>query len=106
MAGLDEINSTLKGLSQNLSNLVSAQTSGLFAGSFTLANATVTNVTQVSIIAGSFITITPTNATAALTQRTNGLFVSSQTASVGFSVSTQNGSALGSETFKYIVYNL
>ncbi len=73
-------------------------------GSFTLSNATVTVVTQSAVVATSIVLPIATNNTAALTVRTQGLFVSAYTVSTSFSVSTQNGSALGTETFQYILF--
>ncbi len=74
-------------------------------GTFTLANATITVVTQPATAANSIVHFTPTNATAALTQRTNGLFHSANVAGASFSLSTQAGSALGTETLEYILFN-
>ena len=72
-------------------------------GSFTLANATVTVVSQSAVQTNSVVFFTPTNATAALTVRTAGLYWSNTTTGTSFSVSTQTGSAIGTETFKYVV---
>jgi hypothetical protein len=74
-------------------------------GTFTLSNAVTTNVAQPKIVAAGFPVIVPTNGTAALAQRTLGLYVSAVTAGVGFAISTQTGTAVGSETFSYFVYN-
>lgn len=73
-------------------------------GTFTLANATVTVVTQSQIGVNSKVFFTPTNATGTLTQRTAGLYHSTNTAGSSFSVSTQTGLALGTETFEYLVF--
>ena len=75
------------------------------SGTFTLSNATVTVVSQVGIKTGGFPLWTATNATAALTVRTAGLYLAAVTAGTGFSLSTQVGSAVGTESFSYIVYN-
>ena len=75
------------------------------SGTFTLANATITVVTQPLVGATWKVAFVPTNATGALTQRTQGLFVSAVTAGSSFSVSTQSNSALGTETFEYIGFN-
>jgi hypothetical protein len=103
MSGIDDIVSNLKNgvvalgsIAQTLSNAF-PQT----FGSFTLSNATTTVVAQTAIIAVAFPIFEPTNATAALTLRTQGLYVSSVTPGVGFAVSTQTGLAVGTETFKY-----
>jgi hypothetical protein len=110
MASPDDINSTLKGIVTNLANIVSAISSaasviGPIGGSFTLSNATVTVVPQPAILAGSVVIPYPTNATAALTERTAGLYVSNFTVGTSFSVSTQTGVAVGSETFSYVLFN-
>ena len=120
MASADEINSTLKGIVVNLAGEVAAMNAVATAmlsvgtailstfpqtrGTFTLANATVTVVTQPATKANSFVSFTPTNATGALTLRTQGLFLSALTAGVSFSLSTQSNSALGTETFSYAVF--
>ncbi len=73
-------------------------------GTFTLSNATVTVVTQSAVVATSFVALTALNNTAALTMRTQGLFVSGYTAATSFSVSTQSNSAIGTEQFQYILF--
>jgi hypothetical protein len=107
MASLDDVVTQLQSLALNIGQLVTV-TQNVFPrtiGSFTLANATVTVVTQPAVKANSVVELMPTNATAALTQRTQGLFVSAYTAGTSFSLSTQSGSATGAETFQYIVVN-
>jgi hypothetical protein len=100
-----DLNSTLQGLNKNVSQLITViqQIFPRINGSFTLSNATTTIVTEPSISANSIVSWQPTNATAALTIRTAGLYKSAQTAGTGFSLSTQNGSAIGTETFSYFV---
>jgi hypothetical protein len=105
MASADDINSTLQGISRNIANWVTAFNGRLIAGSVTLGNATVTVVAQPGVTGDSVIFTMATNAAAALTQRTNGLYVSALTAGSGFSLATQSGSASGSETFDYILFN-
>jgi hypothetical protein len=75
------------------------------SGTFTLANATLSPVTNNQVRASFVVAWSPTNATAALTERTNGLFLQAVTAGSGFVVSTQSGSAIGTETFQYIGFN-
>lgn len=70
-------------------------------GTFTLAAATTTVVTQPQVAANSVLLLTATNATAALTVRTLGIFHSANTPGSSFSVSTQNGAAAGTESFEY-----
>jgi hypothetical protein len=104
---LTDLVSTIKGGVQNLSQLITVF-QNVFprtVGSFTLAAGTTTTVTQPAVKANSQVALTPTNATAALTVRTAGLFVSTLTPGASFAVSTQNGTAVGTETFSYSVFN-
>lgn len=108
MAGENtDLNSTLQGVVDNLSAMVQAFQNAFprINGTFTLGGGTTTVVTQPSIAASGIPMFVPTNATAALTQRTGGLYVSAVTAGVSFSISTQSGTTFGTETFKYIVIN-
>lgn len=104
---LNDLVSTIKGAVQNLSqiNTTLQNTFPRINGTFTLSAGTTTVVTQSSIAASGIPLLMATNATAALTVRTAGLYVSAVTAGASFSVSTQNGTAVGTETFKYIVVN-
>lgn len=106
--GLGDLISTNKGGVQNLS-LIAQILSSVFPrvfGSFTLSAATATIVTQPGITSASSIVFAfPANGTAALIVRTNGLFQSITTAGVGFTMSTQLGSATASGTFNYFVIN-
>lgn len=74
------------------------------SGTFTLAAATTTVVTQTAVKANSVLSFTPTNATAALTQRTAGVYHSANAVGASFSISTQSGSATGTETFEYLLF--
>ncbi len=81
------------------------QLNRLVSGSLTLsAAATTVVVTNSSVRPTSEINFSPTNATAALTQRTNGLFVTAITTG-SFSISTQSGVPIGTETFSYTIFN-
>jgi hypothetical protein len=105
--GITDLVSAIKGAVRNLAQL-NTTLQAVFprtVGSFTLAAGTTTTVTQPSIKANADVALTPTNATAALTQRSAGLFLSAITPGASFAVSTQNGTAQGSETFTYIVVN-
>lgn len=107
MAALDDLNSTQQNGVRLLAQIATAIV-GAFPrinGTFTLSAATTTNVTQASIAANGLVFFSPTNATAALIVRTNGLFVSLVTSGVGFQLSTQSGSATSGGTFSYIVLN-
>lgn len=105
--GLSDLNSTNKNGVLNLS-AINQTLQAIFPrvnGSFTLAAATTTNVTQPNIIALSQVFWAPTNATGALIMRTNGLYLAASTAGTGFTLSTQSGSATAGGTFSYFVIN-
>jgi hypothetical protein len=76
-------------------------------GSFTLAAAATTTVTQTAIKANSFPIWIPTNASAAtLIGSAKSLYVSALTPGASFTVATASGgSAAGTETFLYAVFN-
>ena len=107
MASLDDLNSTFQNGVRNLGQI--AQTlSNAFPqvfGSFTLSAATTTNVAQPKIVAAGFPLLTPVGATAGATILAHGLYVSAVTAGVGFAVSTNTGTPLGTETISYVVFN-
>ena len=109
VVAINALTTTMGSTSANLVTAVNAVASAVIAaflpatGSFTLANATVTVVSQSAVQTNSVVFFTPTNATAALTVRTAGLYWSNTTTGTSFSVSTQTGSAIGTETFKYVV---
>src|SRR5215469_5289861 len=94
----------LQNIARQMGQWVQAFNGRIVGGTFTLSNATTTTVTQTAIKANSIISLTPTNATAALTQRTQGIYHSANSVGASFSVSTQSGSAVGSETFEYTVF--
>lgn len=105
--GQQDIVNKLQSIATNLSTLNTSFQAAFprITGSFTLSAATTTVVTQPAIGAQSIISLTPTNATAAFIQRTNGLFHSANAPGASFSVSTQAGSAVAGGTFEYIVIN-
>jgi hypothetical protein len=107
MASLEELNSNLKNAVTNIGRGVIAIENAFprITGSFTLAAATTTVVAQPATASNSIVTLTATNTTAALTQRTLGLFHSANAPGVSFSVSTQGGAAAGTETFEYLMVN-
>ena len=74
-------------------------------GTFTFSAATTTVVSQGSIAANSIVEWSPTNATAALIVRTNGVFHLSNQPTTSFTMSTQVNSAPSGGTFNYIVIN-
>ncbi len=103
MADANDINSTLQLIARQMGLWV--QLNRLASGSLTLtAAATTVVVVNTAVKPTSEISFSPTNATAALTQRTNGLFVSAITTG-SFSLSTQSGAAIGTETFSYTIFN-
>ena len=105
MATADDINSTLQGIARQLGAWVAAFNGRLVSGSFTLTGGTTTVVSQSNVTANSIIVFSPTNATAALTQRSGGLYISARTAASTFSISTQSGTTLGTETYNYVLFN-
>jgi len=106
-AGFADLVSTLKGGVTNLSLMAQAFSAAFprITGSFTLSAATTTVVTEPRVVASSIVQWFPTNATAALIVRTNGLYHATNTAGATFTVSTQVGSATSSGTFNYVVIN-
>lgn len=107
MSAVDDLVSTVKGGVQNLGALVAAIQNALprVTGTFTLSNATTTVVAQPATTANAVVVFSPLNANAALLQRTAGLFQSAATAGTGFSISTQSGTAQGTEVFSYVLVN-
>lgn len=107
MSALDDIVSVMKGGVQNIGLLTIAIQNMLprVTGTFTLSNATTTVITEPAIAANAVISITAINASAALIQRTAGLYHSATVAGTSFSISTQNGSAAGTEIFSYVLIN-
>lgn len=73
-------------------------------GGITLANATLTIVTVAQMRSSSVVLFTATNSAAASTVAGKGLFVTFKTAGLGFTLSTRTGSAVGTETFDYVVF--
>lgn len=107
MASLDDLVSTLQGGVENIGKLIEA-VEGAFPrinGTFTLSAGTTTVVTQAQIAANGIVIPFAKNAAAALVVRTAGLYQSAVTSGAGFSMSTQSGTAAGTETFSYIVIN-
>lgn len=97
--------STLQNIARQIGLLVQAYSGRVVGGTFTLAAATSTVVSDARVTANSIITWGATNATAALTVRTLGLYLATKTAASTFTMSCQNGSATGTETFNYVLFN-
>ena len=107
-AGTQDGINQLQGIVTNLSQLAQVFQTGFprIFGTFTLAAQTTTVVAQPAVAANSYIPPpTPTNAAAALTQRTSGIYISAINPGVSFSVSTESGAASGTETFQYAITN-
>ena len=95
----------LQGIVQQLSNLVAATklANALTFGTFTMTAGASTIVAQPAAQSNSVIIINPTNAAAATLVRVNGVFVSAIVSGTSFTVSTDTGSATGTETFNYLI---
>lgn len=107
--GLSDLVNTAKGVVQNLSAL-NATLQNAFPrinGTFTLSAATATVITQPSIATNGIVLWAANNTTAALIERTNGLFqvAGSTVAGTSFTMSTQSGSAVAGGVWSYIVIN-
>jgi hypothetical protein len=93
-------------LLQSLINTLSAIFPRI-TGSFTLAAAATTTVTQVAIKANSIVLWSPTNAAAGTLEGSpKKLYHSANAAGASFTVATASGvAAAGTETFEYTVIN-
>ena len=98
------IKASLDNIAQQMGQWVRAFNGRIIGGTFTLSAGTTTVVSQSSVAAGSIILWNATNATAALTERSFGLYISAKTAASTFSISCQGGSAAGTETFNYVLF--
>lgn len=109
VVNLDTLISTLQGSNQIMSRLVQtiSQIFPRVTGTFTLAAAASTTVTQPSTAANSIILLMPTNAAAGtLMGSAKSLYVSARTAGASFTVATASGvAAAGTETFAYCIVN-
>jgi len=88
-------------------SIVTAISGAKSAGTFTLAVAATTTVTDANTGSLSVITLMPTNAAAAtLMGSAKSLYVSARTAGTSFTDATADASAAaGTETFSYSIYN-
>lgn len=98
----DDVNSTLQLIARQLGLWV--QLNRITPGTVTLSAATTTVVSNSAVKPTSEISFSANNATAALTQRTNGLFVTAISTGT-FSLSTQSGAAIGTEVFTFAIFN-
>lgn len=108
-ASLGDVLTKLQGISSGLSQIYKALVALLprVTGSFTLAAAATTTVTQPAIVAGSIVQLTPTNASAAtLMGSAKSLYHSANTPGASFTVATASAAAAaGTETFNYVIVN-
>lgn len=106
MSAIDDLVSTGKGVVTNLSQLISVL-QNVFprsSGTITLAAGTTNIVSNAAVTSSTIPFFVPTNSAAALLQANAGLYISAATAGVGFSISTQSGTAAGGETFSYVLF--
>lgn len=105
--GMGDLNTTLKIANQNFSQLLQLL-GALFprtTGTFTLAAAATTTITQPDVQSNSIIVPLPANASAATLMGSNkALYVSAKVAGTSFTVATASGvAAAGTETFQYYI---
>lgn len=109
MATLDDIVSNLKNGVVNLGLVATALSNALPRAIGTFGDLGVgtgaTTVTEPRILANGFPVFMPSNLSAALTMRANGVYVSSVTAGTGFNINTTNNTAGGGEVFSYVIIN-
>jgi len=106
-SGGTDIVTALQGMTRLLSSLVKIFQGTYVTGTFTMAAAASTTVSQPSVKSGATILLTPTNASAAtLVGSVKAPYISSIAAGVSFAVSTANSTnAAGTETFSYFIKN-
>ena len=107
-AGGTDVVTALQGISRLLSSLVKIFSGSYVTGTFTLAAAATTTVIQPGVKANANISLTPTNASAALLEGSSkSLYISAITPGTSFVVATGNAAAAaGTETFSYLIKNL
>lgn len=112
MASQDAMLLQAQGLNQNLAKLVGVMQSrfalSATTGTFNLAAAASTTVTDVNIKANSIVLPVPNTAAAAtIMGGAQSLYVSAKAAGTSFTVSTANGAAAsGGQAFSYIILNV
>ena len=107
-ASSGDIVTALQGISRLLSALVKIFSGSYVTGTFTMAAAATTTVIQPGVKSNAFISLTPTNASAAaLVAGVHSPYISTITAGTSFVVATADGgNAAGTETFSYLIKNL
>lgn len=112
MANQDDMLAQANGLNANLAKIASVlQTRfalAAYTGTFALAAAPTTTVTDANVKASSIIWPVPTNAAAAtLMGSAKSLYVSARNAGTSFVVATADGTAAaGGQTFAYVILNV
>lgn len=108
MASLDDVVTNLLAGVQNLGLIAEALGTAFprIAGTFTMSAGTTTVVTNTAVGSVCYIVPFATNTSAASMVRQRGLYQSASTSGVGFALSTETGTAVGTETFQYIGINL
>lgn len=104
-AGGTDVVTQLQGIVRQLAAWVKAFSGRQTFGSFTLAAAASTTVSQPAVQANSAISITPTNASAAtLVSGAHSPYIASISPGASFTVSTADGgNAAGTETYSYLI---
>jgi hypothetical protein len=104
-SGASDVVVQLRGIVAQLSAWVQKFTNRAVFGTFTLAAAATTTVTQPGVQSTSVIHLTPTNAAAAaLMGSAKSLYISALTPGASFAVATANATAaVGTETFSYVI---
>jgi hypothetical protein len=107
-ASSGDVVTALQGMTRLLSSLVKVFQGSYVTGTFTLAAAASTTVTQPEVKSSASISFTPTNASAALLEGSNkALYISAVTPGASFTVTTSSGgAAAGTETFSYLIKNV
>lgn len=104
-AGGTDIVTALQGIIRQLTAWVKAFQGRQTFGSFTLAAAATTTVTQPAVQANSYIDLAETNASAGTLQGSaKHLYISAIAPGTSFTVATASGvAAAGTETFSYLI---
>ena len=102
--GVSDVVIQLQGIVSQLTALVKAFKGRPTYGTFTLAAAASTTITQPAVQSNSEISLSPTNAAAATLQGSAKALYYTITAGTSFTVLTASGgNAAGTETFSYII---
>jgi hypothetical protein len=104
-AGVSDVVTQLQNIVRQLGNWITAFQNRTVYGTFKLAAAATTTVTEPATQSNSFIQITPVNASAAtLMGSAKALYVSAKVAGASFTVATGSAAnAAGTEQFSYSV---